>query len=128
MTQRRRVLVIDDEASIRAMFRDMLQFWGHEVDIAASGNDGVTMFRERPYDLVLTDYLMPGMTGFEAANAIRDIAPGTPVIMVTGSLVGPDLDAIQRRGFVLLRKPVSIHDLKASVERVLGPSPSPSRS
>src|SRR5206468_2417696 len=69
--QRRRVLVVEDNADIRETLRMMLGLWGHEVLLAATGNEGLTIaLRERP-DVALIDIGLPGMSGYEVALEIR---------------------------------------------------------
>jgi CheY-like chemotaxis protein len=72
-----RVLFIDDEAGVRAIFRDFLDILGHEVDAAASGEERLALFDRDRHDLVLTDRFMSGMSGPEVAHAIRARCPGT---------------------------------------------------
>lgn len=114
-----RVLVVDDEKHVRGLLRDLLATWGFEADTAANGAEGLTLFERGDYDLVLTDLLMPGVTGLELVETVRHSDPTVRVIMLTGS--GADLDAHgQRLGFTVLRKPLQVGGLEAAVRRALG--------
>lgn len=80
----RRILVIDDEADVRETTADLLAAEGHRVSQAASGAEGVSIFRAQRHDVVFTDLGMPGMNGWEVAEAIKALDPATPVVLLTG--------------------------------------------
>lgn len=81
---KRRILVIDDEQMVRETLSKFLGYHGHTVVTAASGPEGLTLFEPEKFDLVLTDYYMPGMSGDKVAAEIKSRAPQQPVIAVTG--------------------------------------------
>ena len=121
MSQERslRVLVIDDESHVRGLLCELLNVWGYEADAASSGREGIARFAQGRYDLVLTDLVMPGLTGLEVAETVRHADPDVSVIMFTGS--GADLHLHGRRlGFTLLRKPLEVQGLETAVKRALG--------
>jgi CheY-like chemotaxis protein len=111
-----RILVIDDEAIIRGLLREMLAACGYEADLAESGPVGLTRFRDGSYRAVITDFLMPGMNGFEVVTALRALDPTIRIILLTGS--APDITASRARelGLTLLHKPIALVDLKAAVD------------
>jgi len=114
-----RVLVVDDERYIRGLLSELLSVWGCETDLAASGTEGLRLFKQKSYDLVLTDYVMPGGSGLELVENVRNSDAAIGVIMLTAS--GADLDVHGRRlGFQLLRKPLQIDHLEAAVKLALG--------
>ncbi len=80
----RRILVIDDDADVRETTADLLATEGHLVTQAASGAEGVSMFRTHRYDVVFTDLGMPGMTGWEVAEAIKALDAAAPIVLLTG--------------------------------------------
>ena len=113
-----RVLVVDDERYVRGLLAELLTVWGCEADLAASGSEGLWLFKQKSYDLVLTDYVMPGGSGLELVENVRNSDAEVGVIMLTAS--GADLDVQGRRlGFKLLRKPLQIDDLEAAVKQAL---------
>jgi two-component system, NarL family, capsular synthesis sensor histidine kinase RcsC len=116
-----RVLVIDDEAVLRGLLRDMLSACGYDADVAEDGLTGLAQFQANRYDAVITDLLMPGMNGFEVAAALRTLDPEVRIILLTGS--APNLTAKQAReaGVTLLHKPVALRDLKAAVDAACRP-------
>ena len=115
-TDATRVLVIDDEAVLRGLLRDMLSACGYEADVAEDGAAGLARYQAQRYRAVITDLLMPGMNGFEVAAALRTIDPEARIIMLTGS--APELTAGQAResGVTLLHKPIALGELKAAVD------------
>ncbi len=113
-----RVLVIDDEEHIRGLLSELLMTWGCQADVAANGREGLSLFEPGRYDLVLTDLLMPGVTGLEVVKTVRDADASVGVIMLTASTA--DLESDRRRlGFTLLQKPVPLDVLERAVKRAL---------
>lgn len=122
---RLRVLVIDDEADVRALWCEFLTALGHEPDQAANGSDGVRLFEHDPYDLVVTDLVMPGATGWEVATALRRRDPAVGVVIITGSATNLDRDRVRDAGLVLLQKPVNFQDFRAALELALSGARAP---
>jgi len=84
-----RILCIDDESQIQELLKNCLTTLDHQVTTAASGKQGVEMFRaamrkKKPYETVITDLGMPDLDGQQVARTIKAESPGTPVIMMTG--------------------------------------------
>jgi two-component system KDP operon response regulator KdpE len=77
------VLVVDDEISLRRVIRASLAAKGFVVEEAGNGSDAVRIMQQRPFDLVLLDVNMPGISGVEACRRIRDLSPHTGIVMVT---------------------------------------------
>ena len=117
--ERTRVLVVDDEPFVREMVRDFLAVLGLEADGAASASEGLAMVAEQPYELVVTDYLMPGMNGLQFAEKLRDEHPGLEVILLTGSVLPDLIDRIRGIGFEVLNKPFRFDAFKELIERTL---------
>jgi CheY-like chemotaxis protein len=81
----RRVLLIDDDPHVRTTLACLLRQAGHAVEEAESGSAGLARFRENPADIVLTDFAMPGLTGWDVARTVKSINPRVPVVYVTGA-------------------------------------------
>jgi CheY-like chemotaxis protein len=81
---KKHVLVVDDNALIRAFLYDALSKLGCEVATANSGAEGFKQFSQNSFDLVITDYKMPGTDGWQLAALIKQVSAHTPIIMVTG--------------------------------------------
>ena len=79
-----RILVIDDEEGIRVSLYTALHREGHFVAVAGSGEEGLRLFGISKFDVVLTDLGMPGMSGWQVAQAVKRLRPRTPVILLTG--------------------------------------------
>ena len=119
-----RVLVVDDEAVVRAVAKGLLSHAGYDVSTAEDGRDALESLagNEGDVDLVILDLTMPRMTGKEAFREIRSKYPGLPVIICSGYLV--DLDAFEREaGFypdAFIQKPYEVDHMLSEVRRVLG--------
>src|SRR5260370_6604403 len=105
-------LVVDEEEAVGDMLADVLGSAGHDVAVARAAGEGLSRVRNEPLDLVFTDLSMPGMTGWELARAVRDTAPGLPVILVSGFAVEVSQDELQASGVhSVLAKPINIGDV-----------------
>lgn len=80
-----RVLVVDDEEDFRKLARRLLEADGHEVIEAASGQEGIDQFRAMAPEIVVTDIVMPGKSGIEAIEAIRQENPTVRIIAISGN-------------------------------------------
>ena len=110
----RRVLIVDDERHVRFMLCDAHAAWGCTADAVTNGAEGLERLEPGAYDVLLTDFRMPGMTGLELVERARKRNGALRVIMLTGS--GADLDPAARRlGFTLLRKPLDLGRLKTAL-------------
>ena len=110
------VLVVEDEAGVREMMRQVLERAGVRVLLAATGFEGVRIAREWTgrLDVVLSDYVMPGMSGDEVLRQVRDVHPEAALVLMSGysAPAGPDGPAHD-----VLPKPFSPRDLIAAVRR-----------
>ncbi len=79
-----RILVIDDEDSVRNILSQMLIARGHQVVVACDGEDGIERFKRETFDLIFTDLGMPKISGWEVGKAIKRMNPRIPVVMITG--------------------------------------------
>src|SRR6059036_2504301 len=109
-----RVLVVDDERHVRTMLCDALALWGCRSDAAGSASEGLQLFAQGGYDLVMTDFTMPGANGLQLIQSVRDRDPSVGVIMVTASTVELERQR-QQLGFWLVRKPVHLSGLETAV-------------
>jgi signal transduction histidine kinase/ActR/RegA family two-component response regulator len=79
-----RILVIDDEDSVREILSEILKVKGHKVVVASDGEEGVERFKKETFDLVFTDLGMPKISGWEVGKIIKEMNPEVPIIMITG--------------------------------------------
>jgi CheY-like chemotaxis protein len=111
-----RILVVDDEPSVGDTVKLLLKFDGHEVETTNSSQEALGIFESGRFDLVFTDFAMPGMNGHQLAAAIKAGAPHKPVIMITGHagtlLPSPDVDFV-------VSKPFGLEHLREAIAKVL---------
>jgi CheY-like chemotaxis protein len=117
-----RILVIDDEADMRALLDEMLRAGGHEVVLASDGRDGVAKYRINQADLVITDLFMPNQEGLETIVELRRDFPRVVIIAMSGKTSASAMLSIAvRLGAVeVLIKPFQPAELLAAVARALG--------
>ncbi len=114
------VLVADDEPDMRALLRAILEDRGFQVSEAEDRIDAVTKARERHYDVILMDVVMPVMDGFAACEKIVEEDPDAKVIFLTGhSVKGWIKQALSIGAFFLLEKPVEPDDMLSLVKSVV---------
>ncbi len=119
-----RVLIIEDDAAIRRGLADVLRFAGYEVLEAGNGRDGLDRATRGAFELLLLDLVLPGPSGLEILQAVREQRPTLPAIILTAR--GEEADRVQglRLGaddYVV--KPFSVRELLARIEAVLRRSP-----
>ena len=116
-----RILVCDDEASLREMLQILLRREGYRVDVV----DGVHAAREQlgsadPYDLVITDLVMPDGTGMEVLDAVRARSADTQILMVTAyATTEQAVEAMRKGAYDYVQKPFKNHELLATLEKAL---------
>jgi len=118
-----RVLVVDDEESVREFMRDLLENWGLTVEVAAGGVRAKAMLDAAPdsVDVVITDQTMPRLTGLDLASHLRSIRPDLPVIIYSGYLEGLSEDQAKAAGVsAVLQKPVQPAELFRLLQASLG--------
>ena len=114
------ILVIDDDKMILMILKQTLSKEGYRVSTAASGEEGIAMLASSNTDLVLTDYMMPGMSGIEVLNVIKQNQPLLPVIMLTGhGDVALTIKAIQLGAVDFIEKPIHSKELIEIIKRAL---------
>jgi DNA-binding response OmpR family regulator len=113
-----RVLLIDDEKELVTTISERLDLRGIANDWVTSGDAGLELIRKQPYDWVVLDLKMPGLSGFESIKAIKEIRPETRVILLTGHSAEEDLDhALELGADRYLVKPVDIDDLLSLMQK-----------
>jgi len=115
--KRKRILLADDQPEVRETVKLLLCADQHSVSEAASGQEALSLFTPHRFDLVITDYAMPGMRGDELANRIKQVAPSQPILMITGSAEQSDIHTAFVDAF--LCKPFAFEDLRRAVARLV---------
>ena len=112
-----RVLLVDDDILVSMGAADMLLDLGHSVTEAQSGPHALKLLEsDAPFDIVVTDYAMPGMNGFELAQRVKERNPKLPIILATGYAELPTDRSIE---FGHLSKPYTSKDLAAALEKAV---------
>ncbi len=117
-TQNIRILLIDDDVNLNRVIRYQLEKHGFTVSVAYNGKDGLAIFKESPFDVVLTDIRMPDLSGIEVLKAIRDIDQQVIVIMITAyGTVEQAIHACNLGADDFLTKPFSQTQLMFVIEK-----------
>ena len=80
----KRILIIEDDVVTREVLLETLEPCGYELSQAENGKEGLKLCRKKPFDLVITDIIMPEMEGLETITALKNSRPGAPVIAISG--------------------------------------------
>jgi two-component system response regulator ResD len=115
-----RILVVDDEPSVRRAIRMLLEHSGHQIWEADGGAAALRQLTDHSFDLVITDYLMPGMNGDQLVARIRKLLPAQSIILATAfpeefQTLGDPAGKVD----ALLIKPFTLTELHAAIQQVL---------
>jgi len=114
------ILVIEDEKNIREVLDEILSTAGHKVSQAASGEEGIELFKKQKADIVITDLGMSGLSGWEVADNIKAQDPLTPVILSTGWGVKPDQIEIHKKNIDrIISKPFNMEQILNLISELL---------
>ena len=119
-----RVLVVDDEVNVALFLQEALENLPHcEINVATSGRQALQLFKQRPFDLLITDYKMPATDGMALATEIRRLYPQTVVIMIT-AYADDELRRSAARIAIeeVLDKPVKLTEIRSLASKALGRS------
>jgi excisionase family DNA binding protein len=121
VASRPRVLVVDDEASIRDLLAKTLALAEYEVDVAPDGRSALDRMRMYPYDLLIADLKMPGMDGLSVIREAKRYKTDLPVIVITGfSTESSAIEAINLGVSGYLTKPFRVPEVLKQAEKALG--------
>lgn len=117
---KRKVLIVDDAGPVVVLCVNVLQALGYAVRGANRGEAALEILRKERFDLMVLDYKMPGLTGFEVFAQARALHPDLAVVLVTGHGTPDIVDEANRLGFAsILLKPFTSDELRSTVEKVL---------
>jgi DNA-binding NtrC family response regulator len=118
-----KILVIDDEKSIRNTLKEVLEYENHQVDLAEDGPSGLELFAANSYDIVLCDIKMPKMDGNEVLFKINEISADIPVIMISGhGNIDTAVEAIKKGAYDFLEKPLDLNRLLITIRNAMDKS------
>jgi DNA-binding NtrC family response regulator len=117
-----RILIIDDETSIRRTLREILEYEKYQIDDAASGMEGLQLLQDQEYDVILCDIKMPQMDGIETLEAVRRVTE-TPVVMISGhGTIDTAVEAIKKGAYDYISKPPDLNRLLITLRNALDKS------
>jgi len=120
MLNTERLLIVDDDASMRMALYESLSSCGYEVETAENGMDALTKFKDGHFAGVVTDMRMPKMSGMDVLRGVKRISPQTPVILITAyGTVNTAVEAMKEGASEFIMKPFSLDDLEFAVKNVL---------
>ncbi len=118
-----RILVVDDDRSIRRTLKDILEFEKYKVDEASDGLDCIVKIKQSKYDVIILDIKMPKMDGMEAIERIQALCPETPVVMISGhGTINTAVEAVKKGAFDFIQKPPDLNRLLITIRNALDKS------
>ncbi|MEL6865763.1 MAG: sigma-54 dependent transcriptional regulator [Bacteroidota bacterium] len=118
-----KILIVDDEVSIRKTLREILEFEKYEVDEASDGLDCLVKLKQTKFDVVIMDIKMPKMDGMEALERVQLLVPDTPVVMISGHAnIDTAVDAVKKGAFDFISKPPDLNRMLITVRNAMDKS------
>jgi two-component system response regulator FlrC len=117
---KQKILVVDDDRSMRSAVAECLEICGYHVSTAVNGEEALALFKKDRFNLVITDMRMPGMTGMDVLTGVKSLSSQTPVILITAyGTVSAAVEAMKAGAAEFIMKPFSLDDLESAVAHVL---------
>ena len=114
------LLLIDDEAPIRASLREILEYEGHKIEEASTGMDGVLAATKTPFDAIFCDVKMPQMDGLDVLDMLAKKQVATPVVMISGhGTVETAVAALKKGAYDFIQKPLDLNRVLVTLRNVL---------
>ncbi len=118
-----KILLIDDEKSIRRTLREILEYEKYQVDEAADGIEGIASMEKEKYDIVLCDIKMPKMDGIEVLEKLMQTSSDTPVVMISGhGNIETAVEAVKKGAFDFIAKPLDLNRLLVTIRNAMDKS------
>ena len=118
-----RILIIDDEKSIRRTLREILEYENFKVEEAADGLEGLTLVQKEKFDIILCDIKMPKMDGMEALDKFMDANVDAPIIMISGhGNIETAVEAVKKGAYDFIQKPLDLNRLLVTIRNALDKS------
>ncbi|RKX23574.1 MAG: hypothetical protein DRP45_10245 [Candidatus Zixiibacteriota bacterium] len=116
-----KILIVDDEQWVREVFKDFCDLTDVlDVDIAVGGADAIDKVREKKYDLVTMDLIMPEVSGLEALSEIKRVSPSLPIVVITGNATDKLINQAGVLGACkVMYKPIRLEDFMMEVTSAL---------
>jgi DNA-binding NtrC family response regulator len=114
------ILVVDDEASIRNVLRDILEMEDYEVEEAKDGIEALAKVKINKFDVIISDIKMPKMDGMDVLERIQVLAPDIPVIMISGhGSIETAVDAVKKGAFDYISKPLDMNRILITIRNAM---------
>ncbi|MCL3781675.1 sigma-54-dependent Fis family transcriptional regulator [Prolixibacteraceae bacterium JC049] len=118
-----KILVVDDERSIRNTLKDILEFEKYQVDLAENGLMALDQIKENDYDMILCDIKMPEMDGIELLERIVILKPDLPVVMISGhGNIDTAVDSIKKGAYDFIEKPLDLNRILITIRNAMDKS------
>lgn len=118
-----KILIVDDERSIRRTLREILEFEKYHVDEAADGLECLAKVKQEQYDVIILDIKMPQMDGMEALEKIQELSPDTPIVMISGhATIDTAVEAVKKGAFDFISKPPDLNRLLITIRNAMDKS------
>jgi len=122
----KKILVVEDTQSVAEFIREMLLAFGHRAEVSLSVQQALAAFEPDKYDLIITDYTMPGMNGIDFARRIKEQSPGQVILLITGSTFSLTDNAAEAMPIeAVLQKPFSVMEFQDTLALMFAPRPAP---
>lgn len=118
-----KILVVDDERSIRNTLKDILEYEKYDVDLAEDGKKALEIIKNTEYDIILCDIKMPGMDGIEVLEHLSKYTPDTPVVMISGhGNIDTAVESIKKGAYDFIEKPLDLNRLLITIRNAMDKS------
>jgi len=117
--RKKTILVIEDDEDVLSMLIKHLKYLGYKIIMAKDGMEGLKKLESDQYDLVITDIVMPFVSGVGIVSQLKEKKPHIPVIAITGYGQEPEAVAIEKKADLVLAKPVKMSVLKRYIEDLM---------
>lgn len=115
-----KILIIDDEKSIRNTLKEILSYEGYDVSEAPDGAEGIKLAEKDKFDIILSDIKMPKMDGIEVLEKLQEITPETPVVMISGhGNIETAVEAIRKGAFDYISKPLDLNRMLVTIRNAM---------
>lgn len=123
-----KVLIIDDERSIRNTLKEILEFEGHQITLAEDGAAGLEAASAGSFDVIFCDIKMPGMDGVEVLDKLAESGNETPVVMISGhGSIDTAVECIKKGAFDFIQKPLDLNRILITLKMLRTRAPSYAR-
>ena len=117
------LFIIEDDEHVLGMMKTYFEYLGYRIITASDGMEGLKMLDAEQYDLVITDIVMPYVSGVGIVSVVKEKSPDIPVVAITAYGKNPERLAAEKHADVVLRKPFEMEKLKDLVARLLSGKP-----